>query len=306
MKSVLLLCSILAAGISYLHAFEIPSTPGSYVNDYADMLSDAEERVLEARVLAFEASTTHEIAVVTVPDMGGDTVEHYAAELFEKWGIGNKDKDNGILFLIARDEHKVRIEVGYGLEETLPDSVAASILSNDVTPHFKQGDFGVGIESGVESIMKAIQGDYVIPSYELAPTPDSSSNFGNLLIFVGFFGIMFSQLLLRVSGKLAKTKSWWAGGVMGGMLGLVGIFIFGLSIGIVAVASLLIAAGLALDFSLSRLYQKKKTKGESIPSWLSGFSSNSSGSSGGFSSSSSSSSSFGGGSSGGGGASSSW
>src|SRR5690348_9508325 len=97
------------------------SKPQGYVSDFAHVLSSDTRQALEAKLSNFERATTNEIAVVTVPSLEGDTEEDYAVRLFKEWGIGKKGKDNGVLILIAPHERRARIEVGYGLEEVLPD-----------------------------------------------------------------------------------------------------------------------------------------------------------------------------------------
>ena len=114
-------------------AFEVPQAPTGYVNDYANVLSTDTKTSLEQELKAF-ATTSSEVAVVTVPDMGGDYVEHYALSVAEKWGVGGKEKDNGVLLFLSIEERAVRIEVGYGLEGALPDSVANRIIQNEMIP----------------------------------------------------------------------------------------------------------------------------------------------------------------------------
>ena len=101
--------------------------PTGFVNDYAKILSAQEKQEIETLLKQIEKSTTAEIAVVTTPSLEGLSLEKYAVELFENWGIGKKDGDNGLLILIAPTERKYRIEVGYGLEEVITDSIAGNI-----------------------------------------------------------------------------------------------------------------------------------------------------------------------------------
>src|SRR6185503_4886307 len=106
---------------------------------------------LEQELTAFEATTTSEIAVAIVPDMGGDYIENYAVKLFEDWKIGKAKQDNGVLLLVAVEERKLRIEVGYGLEGALPDSVAQSILDNEMTPRLRAGDYDGAVTAAVHA-----------------------------------------------------------------------------------------------------------------------------------------------------------
>ncbi|MFH1830013.1 MAG: TPM domain-containing protein [Pseudomonadota bacterium] len=130
--------------------------PKGFVNDFANVLSADTKSKLEGMLSAFEKSTTNEIAVVTVPSLDGEPVENVAVSLFKKWGIGKKGKDNGVLFLVAPNERKMRIEVGYGLEGAINDALAGRIMDEAVIPRFKTGDMDSGIASGAMTIVKVI------------------------------------------------------------------------------------------------------------------------------------------------------
>jgi uncharacterized protein len=305
------------ASLSYVFAFDMPDHPDGYVNDYVGVFSKEEKANLEEEIAAYTASTTNELAVVVIPELNGETVEQYANELFMKWGIGKKDKDNGVLFLIAINDRKVRIEVGYGLEGDLPDSKAGSILRTSVTPNFKSGDYAGGIYAGVEQIMSATGGNYIEPNVEVfQDTKDTSTGIAVNIVAGIMFGLVFLTFLfsvfMAIAAWLGRSTSWYTGGVVGAFAG--GCFIAALGITFVAilVTFVLAALGCWIDYVVSRAYQKAKKNGEDIPWWAGGgytyISSSGSSISFGDSSSSSSfsSSDFGGGSSGGGGASSSW
>ncbi|MDZ4229325.1 MAG: TPM domain-containing protein, partial [Patescibacteria group bacterium] len=118
--------------------------PVGYVNDFAEIISPAVEARLEAELESFTASTSNELAVVTLKSLEGDTVDNTAVALFEQWGIGQKGKDNGVLLLIAPNERELRIEVGYGLEPILTDSRTGTIRRDVITPKFKQDDYEGG------------------------------------------------------------------------------------------------------------------------------------------------------------------
>ncbi len=98
--------------------------------------------------------------VVSIDTLAGDTIEEYGYQLGRHWGIGQKGKDNGVLLLIAQDERKVRIEVGYGLEGALPDAIAANIIQTRILPAFKRGDMVAGVVAGSQAIMQALAGEY--------------------------------------------------------------------------------------------------------------------------------------------------
>ena len=251
------------------------------------MLSPDIKTGLEQLLVEYEASTTNEIAVAIIPNMGGDYIENFAEKLFKEWGVGKKDRDNGVLLLISLEQHKLRIEVGYGLEGALPDSIAQSILNNDITPRLKENNYDAALKAGVFSIIQATKGEYVAEN----PNKKSFEDWW-VAIFIGFFVLQWFVAIF------ARSKSWWAGGIVGFLGGLgVGGF-FGLSMLIFALTTgALTLLGLALDYAVSNAYRVAKASGKSVPYWAGGSSSHSS--SGGFGG-------FGGGSSGGGGASGGW
>lgn len=142
--------------LSTSYAANFPQ-PQGYVNDFANVISIETRQQIESVLTNFESSTTCEIAVVTVSSLEGLAVEDYAVELFKKWGIGEKGKDNGVLLLVAPNDHKLRIEVGYGLEPVLPDGRCGEIIRS-VVPYFKQNDYSNGISKAVQEIMDTITG----------------------------------------------------------------------------------------------------------------------------------------------------
>jgi uncharacterized protein len=122
--------------------------PTGYVNDFAALLDAGARAELEALLRETEQATTAEIAVATVTSLDGLTVEEYANQLFQAWGIGQQANDNGVLVLVAPNEREMRIEVGYGLEPVLPDGLAGEIIRTEFLPQFKSGDYSAGIRQG--------------------------------------------------------------------------------------------------------------------------------------------------------------
>jgi uncharacterized protein len=139
---------ILIALPFYAHAIDHPE-PAGYINDLANVIRPETTIQLANIITQFERATGNELAVVTVPSLEDEPIENYAAVLFEKWGVGKKGEDNGLLFVIAPVERKARIEVGYGLEPYINDALAGRILRDTMFPHFKSGDFSQGILNGV-------------------------------------------------------------------------------------------------------------------------------------------------------------
>lgn len=292
-------CSILFAPHTAV-AYTSPGAPTDYVNDFAHVLQPQTLQSLNAGLQAYEASTTNQVAVVTVSSLGGDTVENYANSLFREWGIGQKDKNNGVLFLIAIEDRKMRIEVGYGLEGALTDLQSSKIISNIIQPYFKRGDYDTGVTEGLNAIITTISGDAAVVDAlpdSASGTRGSSKDMGalaGLLIYGGIFAISW------LGSLLGKTKSWWLGGVIGGIAGgIIGYVLLPL-VETVTLVGIMTAMGLAFDFLVSKKQDFLKSKGMTIPWYYGGgFGGGSIGGGGGFGG-------FGGGSSGGGGASGSW
>ncbi len=295
MKRIALL-ALFFAGVPSALAFSLPSTPTGYVNDFAGVLSATTSSALEKELTAFEASTTNEIAVVIIPSMSGDYVEHYAVKLFEAWQIGKKDKDNGVLLLLSIEERKMRIEVGYGLEGVLPDALAQRILNNEMTPRLKAGDYDGAVTAGVQAIEEATRGEYA-PS---TPGESSSSVLDQFSIglFVLFWLFGAAQFAAAV---FARSKSWYDGGIVGMIGGCAfGVFVLTTVWGTLASIAVLGLLGALFDFVVSRGYSNAKAAGTKIPWWAGGnVGRGGGGGGGGFGG-------FGGGSSGGGGASGGW
>ena len=134
-------------------AQNFPPRPQGPIYDEADLLPAAEEAQLDQRLRDLDAKTGNAVIIATVNSLQGDTVEDYAANLYKTWGIGGAERDTGVLLLVAPNEHKVRIEVGYGLTPYITDILSGRIIRDDITPRFKQGDMAGGIEAGVNDIV---------------------------------------------------------------------------------------------------------------------------------------------------------
>ena len=137
--------------------------PPRLVNDLAGVLSPEEESNLERKLVAYDDSTSNQIAVVLVKTLNDYPIEEFALQLFRSWQIGNKKTNNGILILAAIDDHKVRIETGYGLEGAVPDIIANQIINNDIAPNFRNNDYYEGLDKATSSIIAAAAGEYKAP-----------------------------------------------------------------------------------------------------------------------------------------------
>ncbi len=264
-----------------------PGNPTGYVNDFANALSTQEVGVLESKVQEHKQNTSHEIAVVTINSLDGDSIENYAVKLFEEWGIGKEEEDNGVLLLVAVDDRKVRIEVGYGLEGVVTDAEANRVIQNIIVPSFKNQEYFIGINGAVDHLMALSAGE-VLPQDEKIPTG----------VFVGmivFFFVWGGGILFSIFATFSRSKTWYAGGIVGFALSFLLFYILDYSL----TSRLWIAGGagilgLIADYIASKYFYGKLGSYGRGGHWYSG--GGSGGSSGG----------FGGGSSGGGGASGSW
>jgi uncharacterized protein len=134
-------------------AQDLPPRPQGPIFDQADMLPADQEAALDQRLRDFDARTGNAVIVATVDNLQGDTVEDYAQKLYAAWGIGGAERDTGVLLLIAKQERKMRIEVGYGLTPYITDILSGRIIRDQITPRFKQGDFPGGITAGVDALL---------------------------------------------------------------------------------------------------------------------------------------------------------
>jgi len=141
-------------------ALSVPERPQGYVSDYANLLSESSRQKIENTCAAFEKETSNQVVVAVFESLEGGSLEDFSIRLAEKWKIGQKGKDNGIILLIFKQDRAVRIEVGYGLEGALPDAVASAIIRNEIVPAFRAGDFDKGVESALGAIIQATKGEY--------------------------------------------------------------------------------------------------------------------------------------------------
>src|SRR5512147_962670 len=133
------------------------------VTDLTTTLSPEQRTALEQRLQAFETQKGSQIAVLIIPTTQPETLEQYSIRVVEQWKLGRKGVDDGVLLLVVKDDRKVRIEVGYGLEGALPDVTAKRIVAEDIAPHFKQADFYGGIVAGITRITGVLQGEALPP-----------------------------------------------------------------------------------------------------------------------------------------------
>ena len=191
---------VVALLVAAAGAADLPALTGRVVDD-AHILSAVTRADLEGKLADLESKSGIQLVVATVPSLGGDEIEPYANTLFRAWKIGEAKKNNGVLFLVAPHEHRMRIEVGYGLEGTLTDATSSIIIANAATPRFKTGDFDGGVTRAVEDIVTVLTTDSADwqKKPELRAENDASTLNALIPLFVLLF-ILFVFYMTRVRG----------------------------------------------------------------------------------------------------------
>ncbi|MCL7941841.1 TPM domain-containing protein [Halomonas sp. ATCH28] len=192
---------------------DFPELSGRVV-DRAELLDPATESRLSERLAAHEEATTEQLVVATLPDLQGVTIEEYGYQLGRHWGIGQAEEDNGALLIVAPNERKVRIEVGYGLEGRLTDAQSSVIINQTLTPAFREGDYARGITEGVEAMIRVLGGEPLDTS-ATASTPTGEQGPegpASILFFVMFVIVM---TLVR-GGRGGLLAGMLLGGAVGG------------------------------------------------------------------------------------------
>ncbi|RYZ22818.1 MAG: TPM domain-containing protein, partial [Chitinophagaceae bacterium] len=169
-KLILFLCCVLlvagasAQGVKDFVAKTYPrSAPPRLVNDFAKVLTPEQVRSLEEKLLTYADSTTTQIAVITVPSLGDYEISEVALQFLRQWGVGNAEKDNGIVVLAAINDRKINIQTGYGMEGSVPDITAKTIIDHDILPAFKEGNYYRGFDLATTSLFQAASGEYKAP-----------------------------------------------------------------------------------------------------------------------------------------------
>jgi uncharacterized protein len=178
---------------------QIPKNDG-WVTDLAGLLSPREETELEALMESYRQGTTNEIALLTVPDLGGEPVERFALEVGRAWKIGGKEQNNGALLVVSKDDRVMRIEVGRGLEGNLTDSISGRIIRDVIVPEFKRGRFAAGLNAGIRAIHAAIGGDYAS-----LPKQRQVDMNGAVGVIVFFFVFAVFALILVINSRAIRS-----------------------------------------------------------------------------------------------------
>lgn len=217
---LILALSLWASGVVAQQA-ELPALTGRVV-DQAELLDTQAEARLTSMLAAHEEATSEQVVVVTVPDLQGQGIEEFGVQLGREWGIGQKGEDNGALLIVARDDRKIRIEVGYGLEGRLTDAQSSVIINRIITPAFREGDFTRGITEGAAGMIQVLGGDPLRTADMRPAMPMGAQEPGGLGI-LGFF-LMLVAIFVIGGGRGGRGGGRGAGRalLLGALLGGMG------------------------------------------------------------------------------------
>jgi uncharacterized protein len=219
-------------------ALDVPVLRG-HVNDYAGLLAAGTVEKIESDLTAFEKSDSTQVVLLTISSLEGDSLEDFSIRVAESWKIGQKGKDNGVILLVAKQERKIRIEVGRGLEGKLTDLQSGSIIRREIAPRFKTGDYDGGLASGAAAIQAAVRGEYSAAPADVSRSRGKAPSVPTMLIFL--------LVACVVLGGISR--------ILGGIAGAVGVpvigaFLFpGLAFGVLALLGVAgFMAGLIMSF----------------------------------------------------------
>jgi len=239
-----LLAAMLAcvAALAAAQAVPVPKLTARVIDQTAT-LSEAQRGALEEKLAAFERLRGSQVAVLLVPTTGGETIEDFATRVTDAWQLGRKRVDDGVLFVVAKQDRKMRIHTGRGVQGTLTDALSKRIVSDIVSPRFRSGDFAGGIDAGVDAILKAVAGEELPqPAAEKRHGGASLAAGAENLFILAFFVVPFVGLILRnifgrffgagITSGITGVAAWLLLGSLAiGMIAAIVAFLFTLSMG---------------------------------------------------------------------------
>lgn len=212
MKSVLVIMNKVFLFLLFLsapftvQAQQFPDKPAGYVNDYAGMISPRTREMLEQAMQKFRDSTSNVVVIATFEDLQGFTPEEFGTALFNKWRMWEGDRYNGVLILAGKNDRKLRIEVGYGLEGAIPDVIAGRIIKDEMAPRFRNGDFDAGFASAVIAVMQASKGEYKGTGKSNRKAKKGEDSVGTIFVMGGiFFFLVIVPLFRTMGGKKGRA-----------------------------------------------------------------------------------------------------
>jgi uncharacterized protein len=231
MKKLALIISLLFSVCTFAQIENVTPkrpNPPRLVNDFANILTPDQVDALERKLVAYDDSTSNQIAIVLLPTITDKSGQEYPIEdiglkILRDWGVGNQKSNNGIVILAAIQEHKLRIEVGYGLEGAIPDMIAKTIIETDIKPNFRSNDYYRGLDAATNSIIEAARGEYKAPEGYGDRGTGTGRSFGKIIV-----GIIILFVILSIfggggnrgGGYMSRRGSGWLGPfILGNMLG---------------------------------------------------------------------------------------
>lgn len=216
-----------------------PPNPPRLVNDFAHVMTSDQISDLESKLVAYDDSTSIQIAVVTVPTTGDYAIEDYALKILRDWKVGNKKTNNGMVILAAIQDHKVYIATGYGMEGSVPDITAKEIVENEIVPNFKENNYYRGFDLGADAIIQASHGEYVAPAgyNQRGRHIPGGGNILGIIIFIVIILVLIGRgggrgggglfsgsgiapfLIGSMLGNMSRGGGGWSGGGGGGFGG---------------------------------------------------------------------------------------
>jgi len=218
LKKLLLFVFILLTGL-LAFSQDLPPKSNTLVTDYTNTLSDGDKQQLENKLVAFDDSTSTQIAVVIIKSVGEYDINEYGQKLGRAWGIGQQGKNNGILVLVAMGDRKVTIQTGYGAEGAVPDVITHEIIQNDITPHFKQQDYFGGLSTATDDLMKYMKGEYKSAQKPQSTDGDDDGSIGSGIIVLIIIVVVILIVVFRgrggggggqiIGGRGGASPFWW-------------------------------------------------------------------------------------------------
>jgi uncharacterized protein len=210
-RSSLLVAILVALAIS-AQALDVPPPPTTYVTDKANILSESDAHALNEKLAAFEQRQGAQFIVYIFPTLDGEALEDFTIRCAEKWKVGNKKYDNGLILFVFVQEHKIRIEVGYGLEPTVTDAFSSDVIRNYIAPHFRNNDYAGGLNAAADAIIAKVSGTEAPVAPVNRPTRSGGSPIGAAAGGISCFGILFAIFVIIMIASLITRSRPGCGG----------------------------------------------------------------------------------------------
>jgi len=211
--------AVCLAAPAWARANDIPPAPDRYFNDYAHVVDPKDADAFNTELADFERQTSNQIVVAVYPKLNtDDSLDDYCYRTYQAWGVGQKDKSNGAVLFVFVQDHKMRIQTGYGLEGALPDVTCSRILNDEMAPYFKRGDYEGGLHAGMEAMMAAAKGEYKGTGRTVHDRGQQADNSLSPVFFIIFVILWLLLALRRTRGVLYGSRGFgnYGGFYMGG------------------------------------------------------------------------------------------